>query len=910
MRKLLAFLFACTILFSSKVSAQGICLIDVYPMYTNIVCPGDSVLISAVGGLVDSSQIFDFNTSALPAGWSASGTTFFSSPCIASLDNTPYYWAATSTGIPGLTTAAFDVTCGGLINFEMVYAVQGGTTPCEGPDQSNEGVSLQYSLDGGLTWIDIIYYSPGGFTLPTNPMTVSPGYSGATAYTSWNSFQVAIPAGALSTSTMFRWTQSTTSGSCCDNWGIDNIAINATGAPCGTNSVINWSTGLMDTTSFWMVPTGDTSFVAYVYDTTGVLQCTSDTVYVNLFNGAFSYNLPASATVYCPLATTTASVTGITATASQPISYNWSSGSTTATGSLAAGGNPHDTITYYVDVTDGCGFTVTDSLLLYVNQSLTIDAITHVDQSNCSANGSAHVVVSGNQGPVSYNWSAAPGATGNTSSISSNMNGLSPGWYYVTVTDNVCSTNDSVYIDHFDVDLFDFNLFDTMTVYCPGDSALAQITGIVGAVGPISYNWSNGSSTIFSFLNSTPTAITDTITFYVTATEACGYIENDSIVLVVSQIDNLMYNLPDTITKYCPFETASVGVSGVTGASAPITYLWSNGSTLNTTTMTSTGAEHEELTYYVTFQDKCLRTRTDSVIFVIDKKLNIDLLTQTASTTCQPDGSVNAVFSGATGSPILLWQDSIDHVTPGMGGSISSNLWNNITGGWYYFTITDNVCFDVDSIQVDMLNPPLADFTVSSNDGCAGMYVDITNTSQNCTYYEWDFGNGNTSINTDLTGSTQQYFTSGQITLLAYLDNTKTCGTSATLNIDVVVCGCTDPNAMNYDPTAVINNGSCVYPIPVVQDPNVFTPNGDGKNDLFFFETIYTVEFKLTIVNRWGNVMYDRTLDYTVDYPQGWDGKTPNGNEAGDGTYFYNYEAIGINGDTVKGKGFVQLVRN
>ena len=65
----------------------------------------------------------------------------------------------------------------------MVYSVQGGAAPCEGPDLANEGVSLQYSTNGGATWITIVYYSPGGFELPIMPNTSGSVASWATTYT-------------------------------------------------------------------------------------------------------------------------------------------------------------------------------------------------------------------------------------------------------------------------------------------------------------------------------------------------------------------------------------------------------------------------------------------------------------------------------------------------------------------------------------------------------------------------------------------------------------------------------------------------------------------------------------------------------------------------------------------------------
>lgn len=280
--------------------SQSNCAIDVTPM-TGTLCPGDSILITATANLINTNQAFNFNNSTVPTGWSTSGSTAFSAPCGPSPNNTPYYWASTSSGVPGITTASFDVSCGGYINFQMIYAIQSGGAPCEGPDQYNEGVSLQYSLNGGATWINIAYYAPNGTVLIGNPGTTAPGASGNTPFTVWNTFNVPIPAGALSTNTMFKWSQSSTSGTCCDNWGLDNVIINSSGYPCGQGAVVNWSTGLMDTTSFYMVPTSDTAFVAYVYDTLGNYQCESDTVYINVHNDSFTFSLVDTVSVNCTI---------------------------------------------------------------------------------------------------------------------------------------------------------------------------------------------------------------------------------------------------------------------------------------------------------------------------------------------------------------------------------------------------------------------------------------------------------------------------------------------------------------------------------------------------------------------------------------------------------------------------------
>lgn len=76
--------------------------------------------------------------------------------------------------------------------------------------------------------------------------------------------------------------------------------------------------------------------------------------------------------------------------------------------------------------------------------------------------------------------------------------------------------------------------------------------------------------------------------------------------------------------------------------------------------------------------------------------------------------------------------------------------------------------------------------------------------------------------------------------------------------------------------------------------PNVFTPNGDGINDVFFITSTELTDFRLFIVNRWGEVIFE-----TNDPNQGWDG-TSNGKKCSDGVYFYTLKAQQKGNDIVK----------
>lgn len=69
--------------------------------------------------------------------------------------------------------------------------------------------------------------------------------------------------------------------------------------------------------------------------------------------------------------------------------------------------------------------------------------------------------------------------------------------------------------------------------------------------------------------------------------------------------------------------------------------------------------------------------------------------------------------------------------------------------------------------------------------------------------------------------------------------------------------------------------------------PNAFTPNLDGKNDVYNIVGLCPLqEFHLLIVNRWGQVMYE-----TTDINKGWDGNYKS-EPMPIGTYFYIVDAL------------------
>lgn len=92
----------------------------------------------------------------------------------------------------------------------------------------------------------------------------------------------------------------------------------------------------------------------------------------------------------------------------------------------------------------------------------------------------------------------------------------------------------------------------------------------------------------------------------------------------------------------------------------------------------------------------------------------------------------------------------------------------------------------------------------------------------------------------------------------------------------------------------------------LVNVPNVFTPNGDGVNDVFRVQMLSVTSFHAVIINRWGRKVYEWS-----DPEGGWDGRI-NGTYASPGTYYYIVTARGLeknNPPKYVKKGALLLVR-
>jgi gliding motility-associated-like protein len=86
--------------------------------------------------------------------------------------------------------------------------------------------------------------------------------------------------------------------------------------------------------------------------------------------------------------------------------------------------------------------------------------------------------------------------------------------------------------------------------------------------------------------------------------------------------------------------------------------------------------------------------------------------------------------------------------------------------------------------------------------------------------------------------------------------------------------------------------------------PDVFTPNGDGINDIIKPVCVGIAKFKFfKIYNRWGNILFEST-----DESKGWDGRFRSQIQPAD-SYIWLVEGLDTNGKEIRKSGVLNLIK-
>jgi gliding motility-associated-like protein len=213
------------------------------------------------------------------------------------------------------------------------------------------------------------------------------------------------------------------------------------------------------------------------------------------------------------------------------------------------------------------------------------------------------------------------------------------------------------------------------------------------------------------------------------------------------------------------------------------------------------------------------------------------------------------LLDAGAGSTSYAWWNSGDLLT-----ATTSSITVNVGGTYSVLVQDENGCAGTDTVEVTFLTPPeLSASYVIEAIPCGPSSVRLE-AAGGPGQIAWDLGDGNNGAGTTITHT---YDSAGTYLVNVTMSN-GSCDSTATLVVEVPADG-----------------GAALVLGPV---PNVFSPNGDGTNDVFLPLGSLNGSgcASLVIMNRWG-----QRIRSDADASIGWNGKADDGALVPDGVYFY-----------------------
>lgn len=528
-------------------------------------------------------------------------------------------------------------------------------------------------------------------------------------------------------------------------------------------------------------------------------------------------------------------------------SYLWSTNEATQTiSNLGAG-------TYSVVITDANGCSITSDTVLTELGLLDANVVSVTDVSCFGlANGAIDVSVTGGNPPYFYTWS--------NGSSNQDLQNLTAGTYELTVRDaNACI--DTLMVTVYQPDEIGITVANPATV-CPGAEAIVTATAS-GGNGSYNYTWSNGASgaSISVFPQQA-----GSLAVTVTDGEGCSASYNN---IPVTVYPTPTANFAMNQNSSCSFPVEVSTINNSNGASQ---YNWNdgNGNTYNTVnpvlTFTATG------TFNVTLIAANSVGCTDTTSFIFTVYENpVAAFSVSPNQGCPP---LDVIFTNnSTGGLQYFWNFGDSATT-----SLSTPSHTYFATGDYDVTLMvtgAGGCSDSITLSnaVTVFPVPVAGFTWDYEDPYdpTGKIL-FTNASVGAETYNWVFGDGNTSTQTN---PVNDYLNSGNFLVTLTAVNEYGCSSVVSEYVEPLVDGGL------YVPNAMI--------IGFNGDAGLFFPKGRGLRN-----------YSCSVFDAWGNLLWESSKLEDGRPVESWDGRY-NGQVVPQGAYVWFVTATFLDGKIWQG---------
>lgn len=521
----------------------------------------------------------------------------------------------------------------------------------------------------------------------------------------------------------------------------------------------------------------------------------------------------------------------------------------TITSAVAYGGGAHSGSAGDTVLFEGCG---TAALDFQRGGNLTLADTVHFSISGTAAMGSDFLNI-----PDSVVF--LPGQNHALVSLQANEDNIIEGFETIiftpiNVNPNACIAAASkpfkLYLS--DVVPLQANASNDSTIICPTQGSTIDANATGGIAG-YSYSWNQGIG-LGKRHSVAPTATT---TYTVTVIDTCGtHIATDQVTINVNTYSPVIATAPQTVKLYCPFESTTLTASA-SGGAGYYSYSWHAASG---NSQSITVAPAQTTNYKVTVTDTCGITDIDSVLVQII-----------------PYSELKVKISNDT---LVCLNEPVELLSQGLfGHGPYSYSWNK--GSWldstisvfayqnksYIVTVTDNCGYKASDTVGVYISRPVAKFGYVYDSNFLAHFLDSS--QANIVNYFWDFGD-NTFSNSLNPSHEFQTPTSQLVKLIVTND-----------------IGCTD------------SVSETIFPPLSLYVPTAFSPNGDGKNDSFAAQGIGVKKFKISIYNRWGELVFE-----TEDIQNHWDA-----NAVPIGVYVYQIYAVSLDNKPFSKSGTITIIR-
>jgi len=517
------------------------------------------------------------------------------------------------------------------------------------------------------------------------------------------------------------------------------------------------------------------------------------------------------------------SVTGGTT----PYTYLWSNGNTSLLDTALTQGVYTFTVTDAHFCTDTVSVNITQPLLLK-------DSVISSVNDSCfgDSNGSATAIFVGGTLPYTYNWLPMGGNAAMADSLVANT-------YTVNVVDaHRCPATATITVNQPPR----LTVSSSPKLICISNTTtLTALAAGGNTVQPYSYLWSSNANSVATNTAAVSPGVTTTYTVLVKDVKAC----EDSATVLVTVRNPLTFIAVSPTVERCPGFSANLNATG-SGGDSTFTYTWMPGA-LTSQNITVTPAA--TTVYTVTLSDACgTPTVTAFDTVKIDALPQINFAADTVS-GCYPlcVTFTNTTFIASSDSISYSWNLGANHLSTNV-----SPYQCYTAAGTYTITVTATsskgcITKKVVPNMITVYPHPKAHFYSSPDDPTiVSPTIEFTSTS--------------TAAGSSISGLLWQSFGDGSdstSTLSSPKHTYQDTGTFCTTLIATNTFGCKDTT----------KECLVIKPYFTVYIPNTFTPNGDGRNEVFNVSGDYIKTLDMKIYDRWGNLIY-----HTTNVESGWNG--------------------------------------